>query len=260
MINRLSVVVITKNEEDNIEDCLKSVQWADEIVVIDSGSSDRTVEIAGKYTNKIFIEDWQGYSHAKNFGISKTTGDWILSIDADERVTPELADELKMLLRENNLPFSGYQVARRAYFLGKWIKYCGWYPGYVTRFYKKGIGSYNEARVHEKFEFTGESGILKNDLLHFTDPSLDHYYKKFDTYTTLAAENLHLQNKKFRVSDITIRPVFTFFRMYILQRGFLDGKHGLVLCLLSAFYVFSKYVKLWELKISNQLLKYRGKT
>lgn len=244
---KLSVIVITHNEEKNIVDCLRSVSWADEIIVVDAKSHDQTVEHAAQFTTKIFITEWKGFAAAKNFALQKVSNEWILWLDADERVTPKLALEIKQLLSEVSNEYVGYEVARRAYFLGKWIKHCGWYPGYVTRLFKCSAVKFKEMRVHEKLEVSGNVGKLNSDILHFTDDTLFHYIEKFNRYTTLAAEDLVEVGKRSSFFDIFIRPPYLFFKMFFLRRGFLDGMHGFVLSLLSANYVFVKYAKLREM-------------
>ncbi len=249
--SKISVCVISFNEERNIEQCLKSVEWADEIIIVDSFSTDKTIEIAKLYTSKIFIQEWKGYSEAKNYAIQNASYDWILSIDADERVTQELKSEIIAVINDRNKGYSGYKVARRAYFLGKWIKHCGWYPAYVVRLFRKDSGTFSNSRVHERFELVGEIGTLKNDMLHFTDDNLLHYFNKFNKYTSLAADDLDEKRIPFRVWHLLIKPIYTFFKMFVLKRGFLDGLHGLVLSVLSSAYVFTKYAKLWEIKLSK---------
>jgi len=242
----LTVVTITLNEEANIRDCLASARWANEIIVVDSGSTDRTVEYARAFTDHVDRAPWEGYGAARNFALQHATSDWIFWLDADERVTPELAVEIQEMLRKDDERIVGYSVARRAYFLGRWIKHCGWYPSRVTRLFRRGKGKFSENRVHEQLELQGDVGILRNDLLHFTDPSLQHYFAKFNKYTSLAAEDLRESGRSFGFHDVLLRPPFTFFKMYVLKRGFLDGMQGFILCVLSSLYVFTKYIKLWE--------------
>ncbi|MBI4811635.1 MAG: glycosyltransferase family 2 protein [Ignavibacteriales bacterium] len=244
---KLSVIVITHNEEKNIIGCLRSVAWADEIIVVDAKSTDETVENAAQFTTKIFITEWKGFAAAKNFALQKVSNEWILWLDADERVTPKLALEIKQLLSEASDEYVGYEIARRAYFLGKWIKHCGWYPGYVTRLFKCSAVKFKEMRVHEKLEVSGNVGKLNSDILHFTDDTLFHYLVKFNRYTTLAAEDLADGGKRSSYFDLLVRPPYLFFKMFFLHRGFLDGMHGFVLSLLSANYVFVKYAKLREM-------------
>ncbi|MFZ4621485.1 MAG: glycosyltransferase family 2 protein [Bacteroidota bacterium] len=240
-----SVVVITKNEAHNIDECLSSVAFCDDIIVVDAESADATVEIAKKHTSNVFVRRWEGFSSAKQFGVQKTKHQWILWLDADERVMPELANEMKqLLLHEPNE--AAYTVARRAYFLGRWIKHSGWYPGRVARLFHKERAVFNDAAVHEGLQVNGTIGALKNDLLHFTDPNIYHYWAKFNRYTTLASGELKRKGRIFSLSDIIIRPWWLFMKMYFIRLGFLDGVQGLLLALFSSAYVFTKYAKLWE--------------
>lgn len=241
----ISVIIITLNEEENLGACLASVAWADEIVVVDAESTDATVEIAREATQQVFVRPWEGFSAAKNFALQQCHHDWVLWIDADERVPPELAQEIQEAI--SNTEYVGFEIPRLANFLGKWIRHSGWYPGHVLRLFKREAGSFNGALVHEGVELTGSVGRLQNDLLHYTDRSLEHYFKKFNNYTTLAAEQLAAKNVRARMRDLLCRPPFMFIRMYFLKLGFLDGLLGFMLALLSACYVFAKYAKLWEI-------------
>ena len=244
--NDLSVLVITKNEERNMAACLASVAWAKEIVVVDAGSTDATVEIARTMTSKVFVREWDGFGPTKNFGLNQATGEWVLWLDADERVTETLRDEMLQAMRAAATEVTGFSVPRRANFLGRWIDHCGWYPGRVTRLFRRQAGRFSQHRVHERLELTGTVMQLHADLLHYTDPDLFHYYEKFNRYTSLAAEELETRGATFHVRDLVIRPLWTFVRMYVVRRGFLDGVPGLILCACSAGYVFTKYAKFWE--------------
>lgn len=243
----VSVIVITHNEERNIVECLCGVAWADEIVVVDACSSDQTAELARQFTSRVFTREWIGYADAKNFALSKVRHDWVLWLDADERIPPELADEIRRVVADAPA-LAAYQFARRAYFLGKWIKHCGWYPGYVVRLFRKDHAGFSTDRVHEKLIVDGNVGTLQHDMLHYTDENLFHYFAKFNRYTSLAADDLHHAGKKFTWYSVLARPPFLFFKMFILRRGFLDGVHGLLLSIASAAYVFVKYAKLWDLQ------------
>ncbi len=201
----LSVVVITRNEEKNISACLESVQWADDIVIVDSESSDATIPLARKFTNKIFVEPWKGFADAKTFGVAQARNEWVLWLDADERVPSELADEIQSLLQSSPHK-AAYTIARRAYFLGRWIAHSGWYPGRVTRLFRKDSASFSSAAVHEGLEVRGDVGELRNDLLHFTDPNLFHYTKKFNRYTSLASVELCKAGKDFARSIFLSGP------------------------------------------------------
>ena len=250
----LSVLVITKNEGHNIQACLESVQWADEMIIVDAESSDETVAIAKKFTQKIFINPWIGFAAAKQFGMEQAKHDWILWLDADERVQPELANEIQLLLQTNPSQ-AAFNVARRAYFLGRWIKHSGWYPGRVPRLFHKQRAQFNSAAVHEGLEINGEVGQLNNDLLHFTDPNIHHYFEKYNRYTTLAADESFSKGKRARIADLLIRPLWQFVRMYIIRLGFLDGIQGFILAVFSSSYVFTKYAKLQEKEFIHHINK-----
>jgi glycosyltransferase involved in cell wall biosynthesis len=245
-MSSLSVILITKNEDHNIRDCLSTIVWAEEVIVVDGGSTDTTVSRAREFTDKVFVRPWEGYGAAKNFALAQATNDWVLWLDADERVTDQLKDEIKHVLEVDDGAVAAYSMPRRANFLGRWILHCGWYPGRVTRLFRRSSGRFTEARVHERLEIQGRTGELRSDLLHYTDPSLSHYLDKFNKYTSLASEELNEEHKQFHIGQVTVRPFWTFFKMYFLQRGFLDGIEGFTLCILSSCYVFTKYVKLWE--------------
>lgn len=242
----ISVIVITKNEERNISDCLESVRWADEIIVVDAQSSDRTVEYARRVTDRVTIAPWKGFVEAKNLAISQSTHDWVLWLDADERARPGLEAEIRGILASDRPQPVAYGIARRAYFLGSWIRHCGWYPGRVVRFFRKRAAAFVPTAVHERLEVRGQTGELATDLLHYTDENLFHYFSKFNRYTTLAAADLQGRGRVGAVADLVARPPFMFFKMYVLQRGFLDGMPGLILSLASSAYVFAKYAKLYE--------------
>jgi len=247
-MSRLSVITLTMDEALNIAECLESVRWADEIVVVDSGSTDGTLDVARRYTDKIFTIAWPGYGAARNFALSKATGEWILWLDADERVTPELGEEIRAILTSADDACAGYAIARRAYFLGRWIRHCGWYPSRVVRLFRRDRGRFTETRVHERLLVEGVVRDSRHDLLHFTDPTLHHYLAKFNRYTTLGAEDLHAAGRRFSLADLLVRPPFQFVKMYLLRGGFLDGLPGFLLSVLSSVYTFAKYAKLWEIE------------
>jgi glycosyltransferase involved in cell wall biosynthesis len=247
-MSRLSVITLTLNEERNIAGCLDSVAWADEIIVIDAGSTDGTLELARKYTSHVEVLPWKGYGAARNSALDRATGEWVLWLDADERVTPELAGEIRDIVAAGGPEADGYAIPRRAYFCGKWIRHCGWYPSRVVRLFRRGKARFSETRVHEQLVIDGRVEDSRHDLLHFTDPDLKHYFAKFNTYTSLAAQDLFNAGRRFRLSDILVKPAFILVKMYIVRLGFLDGVHGLVLSIASAAYVFAKYAKLWELE------------
>ena len=242
---KLSVIIITKNEEENIRDCLESVKWADEIIIVDSFSNDKTVEIAKEYTDKIFHKEWMGYGRQKNLALEKATGEWILNIDADERVTKELAQEIKEAIQRKE--YNGYYIPNKAYFLGKWMRHSGWYPDYHLRLFKKGRGRFNERVVHEAVQVEGKKDYLKGSIEHFTAKSIGEYLRRLDKYAKLTIEE---REGRAGWHQIFFHPPFTFFKMYIIKRGFLDGIHGLVLALCHSYYTFSKYARLWEKQLT----------
>lgn len=246
----LSSIIIARDEEINIRRCIQSqLSVVDDIVVlVDSRTKDSTVQIASSYPNvNCESVEWDGYAKTKIHAVSKTKYDWILWIDADEELTPELIEEIKQF-KTAKPQYNAYDVARRAFFLGKWIKHSGWYPSRVIRLFNKNVVSFEEKEVHEHLNVDGKAGHLKYDLNHYTDPSIEYYFTKFNIYTSLAAKELNEKGKQAGMNDILLRPLFLFFKMYIFRLGFLDGLHGLILAIFSSAYVFTKYCKLWELK------------
>lgn len=244
---KISVTIITHNEEKNVADCLQSVRWADEIIVVDSYSADRTVEICKKYKAIVITEKWLGYSRQKNLAIDNAKNEWILSLDADERITKELLDEIKKEF-EKDISIDGFYIARKNFFLGRWIKHCGWYPDYNLRLFKKGKGRFIEREVHERAEIKGEAKYLKHPLEHYTYKTLNDFISRLDRYSSLSAIELHKKGRTAGWSHLTVRPVTTFLRMYFLKKGFLEGFYGILLSGLYSFYTFSKYAKLWEME------------
>ncbi len=246
---KISSIIIARDEEANISRCIKSQMDVidDIIVIIDSRTTDKTMQITSLFKNvNCEIVEWKGFAKTKIYALSKTKYDWIFWIDADEEITPELANEL-IQFKQSTTKYHAYDVARKAFFLGKWIKHSGWYPARVTRLFNKKFVSFNEKEVHEHLKVEGTVGKLRNDLNHYTGPSIEHYFIKYNTYTSLAAKELFEKGKKATVIDILFRPIFLFCKMYIFRLGFLDGLHGLILAAFSSSYVFTKYCKLWEL-------------
>ncbi len=246
---KISSITIARDEEKNILRCIKSLEGAvDEIIVlIDSRTTDKTSALlsnSGSVTHKIV--EWAGFSETKKQALAMTSNDWVFWIDADEELTPELREEIIKLKNDNISGFASYSIPRRANFLGRWIYNSGWYPGRVTRIFNKTAVDISSNSVHEHLMTSGASGQLVSDLNHYTDPNIDHYFRKFNNYTSLASAELIAKNKKFRITDIIIRPIFMFIKMYILKQGFLDGLQGFILAVYSSLYVFTKYAKLWE--------------
>jgi glycosyltransferase involved in cell wall biosynthesis len=232
---------------------LESVSWADEIIVVDSFSTDDTKKIASAFTNRIFDLNWEGFGPAKEYAKKQASGNWILSVDADEQVTEKLKDEIQKIVRSDD-SLDGYFIPRRSYFLGRWMKHGGWYPDFVLRLFRKDKGDFTSKLVHEEVTVKGRTCRLKNDLLHYTDPDYDHYLEKLNRYTSMDALQQYQKGKAGSIVNLLIRPAAAFFKAYLIKRGFLDGLPGLILAVSSAFHVFAKYVKLWHLGHSEKEL------
>ena len=252
---KISSIIIAKNEESNIRRCIESqIGCVDEIVLlVDEESNDKTYEIAAGYPIvKTLIVKWKGYSETKKEAISLASNDWILWIDADEALTKELNEEIKQL--KNSAPsYSNYSMPRKANFLGKWIRHSGWYPGRVVRLFNKNNTLFNNQNVHENLQVQGQTGQLNNDIEHYTDPSVSHYFIKFNIYTSLAANDLKENGRVFHLTDLLIRPISIFIKMYFIKMGFLDGIQGFILAIFSSAYVFTKYSKFWELTRKDRI-------
>jgi len=251
---RLSVVVVTRNEEEILEQCLESVKWADEIIVVDSHSTDKTVEIAKRYTDKVFLveKDVPDANINKNLGLEKATGDWILFLDADEIVTPELRAEIEEILKKDDKTFDGYLVLRKNLFLGKWMKHGGWW-GYAANveLVRRGKGRW-PVGMHQTLKVDGNVGYLKNPVIHNTQRSITQWITKMNEYTSVEAKELYKGNVEFKKERVVFFPIAVFFRNYFIYRGYKDGFHGFVAAALAACYEFFRNVKLWENQLKNQ--------
>lgn len=243
----LSAVLIVKNEEQSLAACLERLTWADEIVVLDSGSNDATLEVARRYTSHVYVDaDWQGFGVQRQRAQAKATGDWVLMVDADEHVSDELKDEIQAAVRSNDQS-KVYEVPRLAWCFGGFIRHSGWYPGYRVRLYPRTVARYDAKRVHENLEYSREVEIkrLKGDLLHYTYFSLQQYLSKSTQYAAEWAEQRDAAGKRGSLPKGISHGVFCFLRMYVFRAGFLDGKRGFLLASLSAFATFAKYADLW---------------
>lgn len=248
---KVSALIITKDEERNIADCLASLTFVDEIIVVDSGSADRTEEICRRDPRvRWFREPWKGFGPQKNSALDKARTPWVFSIDADERTGPELASEIASLDPEG-AGMDGYRVPRRSYFGSRWVRHGGWYPDYTTRLWRRDSGRFSDRSVHEGVEISGSQGrqgTLRGDLLHFTYRDTEDFLERMNRYSTLGAGELRKKGVRCTLFDLVFRPPFTFFRMFVLRRGFLDGTLGFRLAVLYAAYTFSKYSKLSEMQ------------
>ena len=243
----ISATLITHNEEQNIAGALESLSWADEIVVVDSGSSDATVGICGRFTDKIFHRDWTGYVDQKNFAVEKALNNWIFSLDADERVSPELRAEIEALESAENRP-SGYRIPRVAFFMGRWIRHGTWYPDYQLRLFDRRHARWAGGRVHESVRIQGKPESLTGEIHHFVYRSLAEYLRRLEIYSNLAALDYLDKGKPAIPFNLFAKPFAAFFSSYLLRRGFLDGTPGFAVAVLGSISAFFKHAKLYELK------------
>ena len=247
----LSVVIITLNEADNIRECLESVRWADEIVVLDSGSTDGTVKICREYTDKIHVNaDWQGFGTQKNRALSHATGDWVLSLDADERVTGNLRAEIQAALREPG-KVNAFEIPRLSVFCGREIRHGDWWPDYVVRLFRRSAARFSDDIVHERLLFEGQSGRLENPLSHLAYHSLGQLLEKLNRYTSAGARAMHQKGRRGGLGRGLAHGLWSFLRAYLLRRGFLDGREGFILALAGAQSSYYRYLKLMYLEKSH---------
>lgn len=247
---KLSVALATFNEERNLKDCLESIKdWADEIVIVDGGSTDKTIEIAKKFNAKIAVTDNPPIFHInKQKAIDVSSGDWILQLDADERITPELREEINHIIN-NPANRDGYWIPRQNFFLGKWMRKGGLYPDPVIRLFRRGKGRLPCKSVHEQIEIDGQVGFLKNHMIHLAFPSFDDYLKKFETYSNLRKEEIRKEIKKPSIWStkkfLFLRPLQIFFSLFLLRKGFEDGTRGFIYAIASAYQEMMAYGKFW---------------
>ena len=247
---KISVVVITLNEEDRIRECLASVAWADEIVVVDAGSEDKTVALAREYTDHVVIRAWDGFAAQKNFGIERATGEWVLSLDADEQVEDHLRDEIRAIVSTPDAA-AGYRIARRNIMWGRWIRHGQLYPDWQLRLFRRGSGRFVDRAVHESVTVDGEVRRLTTPLLHRSYRDVSDFLRRADRYSTLAADEWVRAKRPFHAARLVTAPLGRFLSMYVLHRGFLDGWRGFLLACLYAYYVFIRSVKIWEKTIQR---------
>jgi glycosyltransferase involved in cell wall biosynthesis len=242
----LSVAIITKNEEENIRSCLQSISFAGQVILVDSGSTDYTLQIAAEFNCEVYNEQWRGFGPQKQSAIEKCSQPWILVLDADERIPPDTADIIKKIVTDSNVKEAGFSFPRKNYFQRRWIKHAGWWPDRVVRLFRKEAGRMTTAIVHESVEVQGMVGELDVAIEHFTESRLSKIIQKIDKYSTLGAEAAFREGKRSSTGGAFMRAFFTFNQDYFLRLGILDGRQGLTLAVTDAVNKFFKYAKLSE--------------
>jgi len=243
----ISAVLVTRDEERNIGRALASVGWADEVVILDCGSADRTAEICRRAGARFEVRPWLGFVDQKNAAAGAARCDWVLSLDADEEVTPGLRGEIESILEEPGEAV-GFRLPRRNHYLGRWIRRCGWYPDYQLRLWRRGRGRWVGGRVHERVEVDGPVGRTRAALNHFSYDSIGEHIRRLETYSELSARDKHDAGVRANALKLLLAAPWQFFRIYVLRGGFLDGLPGLVVSAMDAWYAFLKQARLWELQ------------
>ncbi|HBA83628.1 MAG TPA: hypothetical protein DCZ95_05985 [Verrucomicrobia bacterium] len=252
MREKISACVICFNEEDKIGRCLQSLRWCDEIVVMDSFSTDRTVEICREYTDRVYQHEWLGYVGQRNTVRELSRHPWILFLDSDEEVSPALRDEILGEFGRGTGPYLGYEFPRQVYYLGQWICHGEWYPDIKLRLFKKEHGRTEGQEPHDKVVVSGAVKRLKSPVWHYTYDDLRDHLDTLNRFSTITAQQKFVQETPFRWTDLLFRPFFHFFKGYILRLGFLDGSRGFLIAMLCSFGAYMKYAKLWELAVRQK--------
>ena len=247
MVPKVSVTIITLNEAEHIAAAIDSARWADEVLVVDSGSTDGTADIARGSGAVVLCREWSGYVDQKNYAAARASNDWIFSLDADERITPALAAEVRALVASEP-PLRAYRLPRVAYHLGRWVRTTDFYPDYQTRLYDRRAARWRGQYVHESVAADGAVGQLRHELEHYSFRNLRDQLDRINRYTTLAARQMHESGRRSGPIHLLVHPPAAFLRNYVLRRGILDGTAGLTISLMNAYSVFLKFAKLWELQ------------
>lgn len=248
-MSAITVLTLVPNAGDRLPRCLESVAWADEIFcVVDPKTTDGSDAVARRYTERVVVHEYENAAAQRNWALPQIATEWTLVLDADEWVSPELAAKIQEIVRDPDA-HDGYSIRRRSYFFGKLIAHCGWHRDYNLRLFRTAKGRYLEKRVHSKVEVDGTTGVIHEPMYHDTYRDFDEYFRTFQRFTTWGAQDLFDAGRKPRLSDVTLRPLLRFVKMYVIRQGFRDGYHGAVLCGLGAFSVFTKYAKLWQLHL-----------
>lgn len=243
----LSVALVCQDEEDRIRACLTSVSWASEIVVVDSGSRDRTLEIVKEYTDRIYHREWKGWKDQKQWAADQCKNEWVLTLDADEIVSEALAREIQAVLCQDEIPANGFTIPRRTFYQGRWILHSGWYPDRKLRLYRRAQARFEGDDPHEVIAVSGPPGELRGEFLHYTYRDFRHQASQLLRYAMVNAEAKFAQGHRARLLDLLFRPPFAAFKSYVLQAGFLDGMPGFLIGVMNGYYTFMKYARLGEL-------------
>ena len=248
---KLTAAIITFNEEKNIRRCLESVRWMDELIVVDSFSTDRTVELARQYTDKVLQRAWPGHVLQKQFALEQATGDWIISLDADEELSAAAAAEMLSALADAPPEVNGYSFPRQSFYLGRWIRHGGWYPDRKVRLVRRGHARWGGQDPHDKLVADGQTRDLQGNIIHYVYSDIAHQLRTVDSFSGITARLWLEKGKPAGLAAMLCKPVFKFFGTYVWKLGMLDGMPGLIISVISAYYVFLKYAKLWELQKSK---------
>lgn len=243
---KVSALVLAHNEEEKIGRCLKSLSWADEIILVDAESQDKTAQIARGYTQRVYSHPWDGFVAQRNWALKQAQHQWVLFLDADEVISSRLRKELEALKDKGIGDYSGFEIPRKSFYLGGWVKHCGWYPNYQLRLFNRERGKWMGEMIHERVEVKGRVGRLKGEILHYPYADLAAHLQRIDSYSTLKAEELYLQGRRFHLWDILFRPLLKFLKMFFLRFGFSEGMRGLIISCFGAYYSFLGYAKLFE--------------
>jgi len=241
---KLSVIIITRNEAANIRDCLESVAWADEIIVVDSGSTDATAEICGEFGAQVHKHDWPGFGAQKNRALGYAANEWVFSIDADERVTPGLRAAIEAVLRKDNDACAAYRVSRLSSYCGRFMRHSGWHPDHIVRLFRRDVARFSDDLVHERLLVEGQIGQLDGELLHYAFDNLEEVLHKVDQYSSAGAQMMHQCGRQASLSGAVLRGLWSFLRTYVLRGGFLDGREGFMLAVSNAEGTYYRYLKL----------------
>jgi glycosyltransferase involved in cell wall biosynthesis len=251
-IPKLSAAVITFNEEKNICRCLESLRWMSELIVVDSFSTDRTVELARQYTDRVVQRRWPGHVLQKQFALEQATGEWILSLDADEELSPDAAEEIRTVLADAPADVNGYSFPRQSFYLGRWIKHGGWYPDRKVRLVRRGHARWGGDDPHDKLAADGRTRDLSGKINHYVYADISHQLRTVDNFSRITAQQWHEQGRRAGAGAMIFKTIGKFFETYVWKLGMLDGMPGFIISVISSYYVFLKYAKLWELQKSRK--------